>query len=169
MVHGAHRTPTGEDHRMPSSVYVIVEPGVLKPGEACRVTADDDGNILTLCAPGEIHPALVEDLNRAKVAIMNGGLWSLRPEAATPDILEPDRAEHLDIATARYTYAPLDSFLPGRLCACIEKPGSVTWFVPEGQHPDGHEYMTERFMGQINAYLRRIVGDGLLTQDRRGE
>lgn len=142
---------------MPQSVYVFADPGVLKPGEACRVTIAG-GDIVTLCDPDDITKALLEDLNLAKRGVMDPGLWTLQPDASIPGEIAPERAEGRGIAAARYEFRPRDTFQPGHLCACLERPGEVVWVVAEGE-------MTERFRTQINAWLLRIVGDGLLRQD----
>ncbi|WP_152626491.1 hypothetical protein [Streptacidiphilus carbonis] len=140
---------------MPASVYRIAEPGLLEPGEACRVTIDGD-NIVTWCAPGEITQALIDDLDEAKRYHMQSGQWQLQPDAST-EAVAPERNEGRGVARARYELVDADLLPDGKLCFAVETAGDLVWRV----HRD---HMTERFRDQINAYLRRIVGDGLLRQ-----
>jgi hypothetical protein len=160
---------------MPSSVYVFErEPGsglapgapvpdLLDPGEACRVRFDGD-DIVTTCRRGEITAELIRDLNAAKLAIMDPGIWGVRPGAILPDRLLAAPADNPEAARAMYEIVTPDDKLlqPGRLCACYERPGLVLWLVAEG-------HMTELFRDQINEWLRIIVGGGLLLRQRPAE
>jgi hypothetical protein len=174
MVLYSYRTSTGEDRTMPESIFEFDASGILNPDEACRVTFPGAGNIRTLCAIGDIGPALLDQLNEAKKAPM-ADLWKLQTGAELPasvaDLIAQGLPDGPALATARYSYAPLEDFKPGQYCACVEVPGSVVWLVPDlADAPAGHEaHMSPRFMEQINLWLVEIVEKGLLRRDRPDE
>lgn len=146
---------------MPASVYRLAEPGILEPGEACRVTITADGDILTWCASGEITQALIDALDEAKKSHMASGLWSLQ-SGATTDTITPARIEGRGVARARYERVPAGELPDGALCEAIETAGDLVWRVLDTE-------MSETFRLQINHWLERIVGDGLLRQDWGGD
>lgn len=134
--------------------FELAHPELLPPGRACLLTELPDRITAHIGAPHASLP-LLEQLTTQHQVLLQQERWLQTGRWYSDRIDEPPQGR--GIAEASWHLIPGADLPRGRLCLSVERRGSIAWLLHA-------EHATQQLCDEINAWLRRIVGDGLWRQ-----